>query len=420
MNKLWVLIRKEYKGAVGTKGFLIGTLLTPIIMGAFIFLPGILASRGDSGGSSIAILEVDSNRLQPIIDVIAQDTLDDGTPRWEVEYHSLAADDTARIIARWTAECLDDELDAFLIADETIWTGTEVGYYAVNVSRLTLYRELRSLLTDFVVAHRLEAAGVDPARAESLTARVELDANKIGEKGKSKVGFLSDYFAGLMFVMILFMVIFGYGNVLARSVIEERNSRIIEVLVSSVTPGQIMMSKIIGLGAAALSQVALWVVLGSVFSFGGLGTQYIGGLTSAFTMSFAIWFAVFLLLGFFLFSCWFAFVGAVAPSDQDAQQMISPVTFIMMMPIIIEFAIINDPGATWVRALSMIPPFSPSIMVMRMTFSPVPIWEPIVSALILIVTIAGAIWFASRVFRVGILMTGKRPTLPEIMKWVRY
>lgn len=420
MTKLWVLIRKEFRMVVRTKGFVIGTVLTPIFLGVMLFLPAILAQRGETRTDTIAVLEVGSNTLRPLIQRMAIDTLPGGEKRWSLRYVTLGPPDTAQIIANWTQEALDNKLDAYIVCDSTIWSGTEVTYYATNVSRMTLFRSLRSELSDYVVAHRLERAGLDPKLTEALTSRVELQPVKIGATGRSKADFLSDYFGGLLFTMIMMMVIISYGNTLMRSVIEEKTSRIIEVLVSSVGPGQIMSGKILGLAAASMSQVIIWILMGAMMGTGGFGGNYIGGAAAIFSPSFAIWFVLFLILGFAFFSCVFALIGAVVPTEQDAQHFVGPITMTLVMPIVIEFAIIENPSALWVRLLSYIPPFSPSIMLMRLTFGRIELWEPLFSLAVLIAATIGIAWFSGRVFRIGILMTGKRPTLPEIMKWVKY
>jgi len=420
MTKLWVLIRKEYRMVVNTRAFVISTVLTPLFLGAMLFLPGILASRGETRTDTIAIMEVGSNTLRPLCERMAIDTLPGGDKRWNLRYVTLTATDTAQVLAEWTQEALDNKLDAYIICDSTIWTGEEVSYYATNVSRLTLFRSLRSDLSDYVVSGRLEKVGLDPELTAALTTRVELQPIKIGDTGRSKADFLSDYFGGLLFTMIMMMVIISYGNTLMRSVIEEKTSRIIEVLVSSVTPGQIMSGKILGLAAASMSQVVIWIVMGSVVGTGGLGGSYLGGAASIFSPSFALWFVLFLIIGFSFYSCIFALIGAIVPTEQDAQHFVGPITMFLVMPVVIEFAIIESPSAMWVRMLSFIPPVSPSIMLMRLTFGRIEVWEPVLSLAILIAATAGVAWFSGRVFRIGILMTGKRPTLPEILKWVNY
>lgn len=420
MTKLWVLIRKEYRMVVRTKAFAISTVLTPLFLGAMLFLPGILAMRGETRTDTIAVLEVGSHRLHHFCEEMAVDTLPGGEKRWSIRFVSMRPPDTAKVIAEWTQEALDNKLDAFIVCDSTIWSGAEVAYYSTNVSRMTLFRTLRSELSDYIVSQRLQDAGLDPKLTQALTERVELAPVKIGATGRSKADFLSDYFGGLLFTMIMMMVIISYGNTLMRSVIEEKTSRIMEVMVSSVTPGQIMSGKILGLGAASMSQVAIWILMGAMMGTGGFGAAYIGGAASIFSPAFAVWFVLFLVLGFAFFSCLFALIGAIVPTEQDAQHFLGPITMTLVMPIVIEFAIIENPSAVWVRLLSYIPPFSPSIMLMRLTFGRIEVWEPLLSVAILIAVTAGVAWFSGRVFRIGILMTGKRPTLPEVLKWVKY
>jgi ABC-2 type transport system permease protein len=422
VKKLWVMVRKELREGIATRSFVVGTLLTPIFVLGLILLPQYFARRGADTTYRIALLEIGTRSLESLIERAAADTLPDGRPVWQVEYQSAAPPDTAAVIEAWTTRARDKKLDAFLVADSSVWDSGIVSFYATNVSRAMMNRELRTRLTDYVTAGRLRVHGVDPSEAKLLTRRVELTIHKIGRAGRSKSELLSDYIGALLFVMVLFSMIFGYGTQLMRALFEEKSARIIEVLLSSVSPFEIMMSKIIGQGLVALAQIAVWVALGGLLAVGGLAAvgRFGGAIAILSSPLFVLWFVVFLSLGYLLFSCWFAIVGAIVSNDQEAQPLIGPTVLALLLPLLLGFAFIGQPETLWLRVLSLVPPFSPPAMVMRLSFGIVSPWETGAAALLLAAAIVAAGWIAARVFRIGILMTGKRATLPEVLRWIRY
>lgn len=422
MHKLWIMLRKELREGIATRSFIIGTLLTPVLIGAFMIIPEWLSNRSKDTTYTIGILEVGGRTTEGFANFVANDTLPGGKPQWAIEHASSSPGDTDRIINEWTARALKNDLDAFLIVDASVWDSSDVAMYSSNVSRTNMVRELRSRFTDFVVAGRTASQGIDAQLARQLTRRVELETHKVGAEGSSKSAFMSDYFGALIFVMLLFTMIFGYGTQLMRALFEEKSARIIEVLISSVTPFQIMMSKIIGQGLVAMAQLAAWALMGVALMVAGSGMagRMGDGLAILGSLSFVMWFTVYLLLGYFLYSCWFAMVGAIVSSEQEAQPLIGPIVMILIFPVIAMLAVINEPNSTWIRVLSIVPPLSPPAMVMRMNLTSVPLWEILLSVTLLVLAVLGAGWVVARIFRIGILMTGKRPTLPEVLRWVRY
>jgi len=422
MNKLWVMIRKELREGIATRSFIIGTILTPVIMVAVFTIPAWLTNRTKDTTYRIGLIEINSRALERFGTFVGGDTLPGGRPQWEIEYQSASPADTGRLLEAWTARALANRLDAFLVADTAVWDSGAVPLYSANVSRVNMIRELRTRFTDYVIAGRTATHGLDNTLARALTRRVEMETHKIGAKGRSKSEFMSDYVGAMLFAAILFMMIFGYGTQLMRALFEEKNARIIEVLVSSVTPFQIMMSKILGQGMVAMAQIAAWVILGLIAGAGGFAMtgRVMGGLAILGSWSFVFWFIIYLLLGYLFYSCWFAIVGSVVSSDQEAQPLLGPAVMVLMMPVVLLLAFINQPNSIWMRFLSVVPPFSPLAMVMRMNLTTVPLWEVLISASLLAVSVIVAGWIAGRIFRIGILMTGKRPTLPEVMRWIRY
>jgi len=226
-------------------------------------------------------------------------------------------------------------------------------------------------------------------------------------------------------------MLFGYGQLVMRSVIEEKNSRIMEVLVSSVTPFQLMMGKILGLGAATFTQVGAWAVMGGIiYALRGVIDMDPSIGRIVFNPAIITFFVLFLSSGYLLYSSLFAIVGSICNNDKEAQSFISPMIISMILPFMVAIHVIQHPNSLLSVVLSFIPFLTPTMMCMRVIFIAPTLTEyslfsgiigqAILGFILVSLTFVGVAWLAGKIFRIGILMYGKRPTLPEIIKWVRY
>jgi ABC-2 type transport system permease protein len=210
-----------------------------------------------------------------------------------------------------------------------------------------------------------------------------------------------------------------YGMTVMRSIIQEKTTRIIEVLLSAANPFQIMAGKILGLGSVSFTQYLIWALFGMILLVFGAQVMPVSAEAFSFSPMILFYFVLFYVLGYFLFASMYAGVGAVTNNDQEAQQLATPITFMLIIPIILISFMVKNPDSTVVQVLSYIPFFSPIIMFARINLASPPLIEIWASIIILIITIIFMIWIVSKIFRIGILMYGKRPTLPEIAKWLR-
>jgi ABC-2 type transport system permease protein len=246
--------------------------------------------------------------------------------------------------------------------------------------------------------------------------------------GKTR-NFLAVYFGAFIFVMIVFVSVISFGQILMRSVLEEKNSRVMEVLISSVSPFQLMMGKVIGLGVANLTQLGIWVVIGALLiTFRGsieIPNEVAGVITNPILIGY---FAIFLIIAYVIYATLFAFIGSICNTDKETQNFIFPIIMSLMLPVFLLMYIVQEPDSRLSVILSLIPIFSPTMMVARLnvigpeTFSfadPI-ILEATIGVVLSALFAVFMIWLTGRVFRIGILMYGKRPTLPEIIKWVRH
>jgi ABC-2 type transport system permease protein len=318
------------------------------------------------------------------------------------------------------AEIETGQLAAFLIADTCLVTAGEISYCTTGVRDPGFRRELQSHLTAYIVSSRLRRLGLDTAAIGKVLRPVVLGTGHGGASASGETDRHAELIATVVFVMILLFTVIGYGLRVMRGMVEEKSTRMIEVLVSSMTPFQIMMGKIAGQGIAAVVQLVGWVAVGCVVLVLGQAAGVLGNIAEILGVSFVLWFIIFLCLGYLFFSGWLSWVGAVVNSQQEAAPLMVPVIALFSLSFLVGMVVVEDPSSSLARGLSFVPPLSPAMMIMRLRFSEVPAWEPALAAILLAGTAVLIIWIGSRIFRVGILMQGKRPTVSEIVRWAKH
>ncbi len=438
MSKFWVIAKREYAQVVKKKSFVVGIFLTPAIMAAFMILPAWLMSSQTAVGEKIVILDESGTGMGQTLAERLKQYKDPDTKeaRYLVQdVINIPPGDSSRF------NRLDDSLRsaineknlkyALVIKPSPALADTNL-YLITNSDNFQSINRIEQSLTDIISATRLEMSNVNlPVDSVlSLTKQVNLPLRDT--KGES-IPFVVKYFAALIFIMLMYMMIITYGTTLMRSVIEEKNSRIMEVLVSSVSPFQLMLGKVIGLGLAAFTQVAVWVVLGlGIFFFSGAMAFEIDPSLSrmVFNPVIVVFFVLLFVSGYIMYSTIFALIGSIVNSDKEAQNYIFPVTIMLIAPVIVGSAVIQDPYVPWAVVMSYIPFFAPTMMLQRITFiAPTAthyslfsgiVGEAILSFLVIVASTLVIIWITGRIFRVGILMYGKRPTFPELVRWVKY
>lgn len=417
MKKIIKIIKREFLTRVTTRGFIIGTVLGPVFIIGMMLGPAYFMSLSSQKALTFRVVDYSGTMLDELPKAFP-DTLDNGQPRFI--FSPLDPDVYRQKKDAVRVDIENGLIDAALIIPKNILEGGEITYLAKSVGDIDLIQTIRNNFSDVVNNRRLKNAGLDPQKISELTRKVSIKTVKV-MKGEEKArGFEQEYFTSLIFLMILYMTIIFYGQAIVRGVTEEKTSRVVEILLSSTNSFQLMMGKLFGVGAVGLTQYVIWglMSLGAFF----FATASMPAMADYISVSpvVLLYFIVFFIIGFFTFSTLFAAVGALCSDMQDIQSFSTPVTFLIIIPFIISFMIIKDPTTSTAQILSFIPFFTPLIMFLRISLVMPPAWEIITSIAINVLTITGIIWLAARVFRVGILMYGKRPTVPEIIKWIRY
>jgi ABC-2 type transport system permease protein len=353
-------------------------------------------------------------------------------PIFAANYSQKSAGYTVDVVAPFTAQDRVDlqarvaskSLDGLLIIENSSTSAPSVTYIAQSSGDLMDTSRLEDAIDHGFLDMRLAQQGVPAQNIEALAKPVHLDTLQMsGNQKTSKSQGMTPFYKAMLMTFLMTMPILLYGMDMARSIVEEKSSRIFEVMLAVARPDDLLTGKLLGVGAVGLTQIAIWIVAGALLSGTALmGSMVSGNVQLHFTPLEAILFPVYFVLGFFLYSAFFSGLAATCETAQDLQMYIS----LAVIPTWTSFAImpflLNSPNSPWVVAASLFPPTAPLVMVPRlgMMAAPYPYWQIALSIALLILSIWAVIWFASRLYRIGILMYGKRATLPEILRWLRY
>lgn len=438
MRKLKAIFNSEYAQVVKKRSFIVGIILTPLLMLTFTLVPALLAKTKVTETEKLAIIELGSQNIgTSFSESLSKYILDDSSGAFYqvMGHHVIDQGDSVRY--QFLRDSLDKEIDEknilyyLVVLPDAHLIDTNV-FLVTNSDKMKSISRFERELTDIVSARRLALSDINmPVDSVlSLTRQTELTLQDT--KGQS-IPFFVKYMAAIFFVITMFTMIITYGQMVMRSVIEEKNSRIMEVLISSVSPFELMMGKLLGLGAAAFTQVIVWIALGiALFTFSGAMAinidPSIGRLI--FNPVIAFFFASFFVLGYLLYSSLFALIGSIVNTEKEAQNFIFPITMSLILPMMVAVAVIQEPHSPLALTLTYIPFFTPTMMMMRVVFlAPTAteysltsgvVGEGLLGLLLVLVTALVVIWLTSKIFRVGILMYGKRPTVPELVRWLKY
>ena len=423
MKKILSVIKREYIQIVRTKGFIIGTVLGPVLMASFIVIPVLLAFISVDKQETIGVVDRSGIVYEELTRKL-DDKLSDGQARYVFKEFN-PSQDPDRQKEELYRMILDKEITAFLSIPDNIIEGGAVEYYSEHVSDFDQIKKINQAVNSVVIGKRLKEEGLDPQKIAEYMRQVELKSHKVTKKGVEEDR--GETFAVAYFlVIILYMTLFFYGSIILRGVLEEKTSRVVEIILSSLRPFQLMMGKIFGIATVGFTQYAIWALFGiAITKFGG---GLIGGIfpsaqgvdVPSVPAYIFIYFIVFFVLGYFLYGTLYAAVGSMVNSEKEAQQLIMPISMFLIVPILLIMFVIRSPDSTLSVVLSMIPFFAPILMLLRISILLPPFPQVAGSILIMILTILFMIWLVAKIYRVGILMYGKRPRFKEIVKWVRF
>ena len=436
MNKIRIIIAREFNERVRKKSFIITTILMPLLMLGLMAAPTLmmLFAKGDQK----TLLVIDQSGVV--------------TPQLESNDEVVFTPFTGSLDE---ARADENVFGVLWIGEDVVKTPSQVRLYTNSSSSMTLEESIAAQIEDVVEAERLKLYNIDGLKEimDNLQASVSMTTyrNDLSEGGEDEEATSSmvAYLLGLVLGMMLYMFLIIYGSMVMTSVIEEKGSRVLDVLVSSVSPFQLMLGKILGVASVAVTQVAIWAVLVC-----GLGATVLpammpddmmqtveavqaGQMTALeadldadmlSALSFAtdpaglvmmfVWLLLFLIGGFLFYSAMFAAVGSSVDSIQDANQLQTPITMPIILALILAMSVFNDPNSSLAFWGSVIPFTSPIVMMARIPFG-IPTWQIVLALVLLYISVVGMAWVAGKIYRVGIFMHGKKPSYKELWQWLR-
>lgn len=450
MKKLLVIIRREYFGRIRTKSFVISSLLGPLIMIGFTIVPGLLITMKTGGATKVAVVDLTGKMYEGVRESIltkrdnedangasqnqtapAAGTPDSGaqmrqmsgalSAHYEVEQVTPGGRALEEIKGELNARVRKGELGVYVVLPEKILEEGRAEYYGRNVSDPITTSQLRHSLNRAVVEQRLREANIDQNRVRQLSKEIKLETTKISESGlerDSGGGFGLAMFVGLF----IYMAILMYGQVILSSVVEEKTTRVAEVLFSSVKPFHLMLGKLLGVGLVAITQYLIWAVAFGAFALFGVGMLAASGIEvplPRLPLSFAVYALLFFVLGFLMYATIYMLVAAMVTTEKEAGQMAMPVIFLSVISIYMAFPVIRNPNSSFAFWISIAPFFSPITMLVRIVTETPPFWQIALSLGVGVVSVVLSVWVAARIYRVGMLMYGKSASIPEVVRWLR-
>ncbi|MFA6229765.1 MAG: ABC transporter permease [Rhodanobacter sp.] len=437
MKKIIAVVRREFVERVRTKAFVISTVMLPVFIVLMAVLPGLMMS-GTDRTSRVAMVDASGIDLgQPVREAMLAEKLSDkpdARPRYSVQVFPASTAELASVrdglIGKtgFSKNKQQDTWDGVMVLTADTLASGKLEYYGGNVGAVQSMSQLQRTVSNALATVRLGKSGVDAALVKKAMAAADMDTTKVsdgkltGQSGKDS--FLIAYFMGF----ILYISILLYGQQTMTSVIEEKTSRIMEVLTSSLTPFQMLLGKVLGVGLAGLTQMAIWggsvfvvsskgAEIGSMLGMGADAVQQspIPSMPPGLLVVFLLYFA----LGFLLYGALYAAIGAMCNTIQETQQYAIFVTVFIIVGFFSVFSLIKDPTGGLGVTMSYIPFFAPFTMPVRWSMSSVPPLELALSLGLMVVTLLACVWLAARIYRTGILMYGKKPSWGELWRWIR-
>lgn len=434
IDKLSVIARREYLSRVKTKGFWIGTVILPLFMLAVTVVPSLLIAKL-RGSLQVAVVD-ETGKLGPaLIERLREAAAEAQTPG-ERDKHPEASNIVVELVERaGDAAAQRAELDRRVLdkqSDAWVWISLDglakeeptVEYHGESVSNFVTQEQLERAISTVSRELRLSEAGYDARKIMQLTRGVEIETTRVTAEGGRAEGGLAGFFFAYVLFFMLYVTIMIYGQQVMNGVLEEKTSRIVEVIVSAVQPFELMMGKLLGICAVALTQIVIWFATATALTAPGVVAAIPmlakGSALPQLSLAIVGNFVGFFVVGFFMYATFYAAVGSAFNDIKEAQQAASSMSFLFVLPVILMFPVINDPDGVLATVASLTPPFTPLLMMLRVAVKTPPLWQIALGYLGAIGFALFMVWVASKIYRIGILMYGKKPTLKELVRWVRY
>jgi len=430
MRNTWLILKREYLERVRTRTFLVLTLLAPAIMTALMILPAKLATMGQNAQHVVIVASTqqfgETVRQQllstPSTDLNEEETesADKPKPKPADEYViDVDANPTEAERSVLRDKVSTRAIDGYLWLTDDAIAARKIQWYSREMMNFRERSWLSETVTRVVQQQELSSKGMTPAQADQMLQPVKVQPVRIERGRETKGSWAARFLEIVVMVMLIYVAVLLYGISVMRSVLEEKTSRVIEVLLSSASSTELMAGKILGVGAVGLTQIVVWIIMAGVVALPSLAAQ-----ASYSDLQISPWvmaaFALFFLLGYLLYSTMYATIGAITTTEQEGQQLQFFIVIPLVLSVFVLMAVIRTPDSAAVVWMSMIPFFAPIVMYARIVVQTPPLWQITLSLALMVATVAGLVVLCARIYRIGVLIYGKRPTLPEILRWLKY
>jgi ABC-2 type transport system permease protein len=414
MRNILLIARREYLEQIHGRAFMFSTVLVPLLIVALLGWSS-MSDRKAVAGKHLAIAADNAE----IANRVRYEMLSDKDARFDVE---LVAPATQQDVAALLKQVHDKSIDGLLSINTSSDGAVTATYTSLSSGGFANIGGLQNALNRGLIDERMIARGIKPVDADELLKRVSVETLQLNQQGVTEQSKGSTpFYKAVLMAFLLSMPIMLYGLDMARAIIEEKNSRIFEVMLSITRADDLLAGKLVGVGAVGLTQIAIWMAAATLFLGSSLAaTVLTGNLDIHFSLMEGLFFPVYFVLGFALFSTLFSGLAATCETSQDLQKFMPLAIIPLYLSMGILPFLLKDPNSVWSVAATLFPLTAPYVMLPRMGLEAVPLWQLAASLGLLILAIWATLWISSRLYRVGILMYGKRATLPELVRWLRY
>lgn len=394
-SKTKIVALTEFITNVKRKEFIILTLLLPLILLTSMVIPLFFMQTVSHEKETLGVVD-ETGIVMPVLKERYTDYL----------IKEIANAEEARQLLE------NNNISSYIIIEKDFIEKGKVSYYSkIQLSSFSSANmNLERIVSDIAIENLLRNEGISNEVINKVKDPIEMEritVTKTGDEKETPFSFVGNY----LLPLFLFMSIMNAGGYLLNGIVEEKENKVVEVLLSTISPSELLSGKILGLGGLGILQVSIW----------GIGIIAVTKILNIPLITFekGIIIMIFFILGYFFYSSIFAMIGSISTSTRDSQQISAIVSFIVFIPMLLFFGIVQNPNMAFIRLLGMIPPFTPSIMIMRVLLTETPISDIIISIIILIGSVIVAAKIASKIFNIGILMYGKKPSLNEVIRWIR-
>ncbi len=413
MKKVGIVIRKEYSERVTSAGFIITTILIPVLMISVIAIPILIQLFSSKSDVRVAIIDKTKALKADLTEVFSSRS------SLQIVFADFADAQEREVLIKETDL---GKLNGYLVIQHDSTGKILATYTSKNVTDFDLLRELENSVKSAVRRKLLVERGFADADIELLEKPMLFKTQKLSGGQASSDSGLGSFLLSFVMALLIYSTIIGYGAFISSSVIGEKSSKVMEILISSVKPFELMIGKIIGIGLVALTQYAVWII--AALALSGLSLKGLGGAASKINFEIPplllFYFVLYFVLGYLIYATLYAATGSIFENEQDAQSLQFPITFLVILAMVFVSLIISKPDSPLATLLSLVPFFAPILMIGRLSVTDVPLWQILLSLVLMAVTFYAILWGSAKIYRIGVLLYGKKPSLNEVMKWLRY